>query len=113
MYRVVRLVVKMKVAVPAGAVISPPVRTCIACRNPDSRANLVRLTSSVAADGVPEAVVDWRSRLPGRGAWLHPTQDCLILAMKRKAITRALPGSRGIAELEAELALRLDEVVAK
>ena len=35
-------------------------------------------------------VADPRLRLPGRGAWLHPTTVCLDLAVRRKAFGRAL-----------------------
>jgi hypothetical protein len=35
-------------------------------------------------------VADPRLRLPGRGAWLHPTTECLDLAVRRKAFGRAL-----------------------
>jgi predicted RNA-binding protein YlxR (DUF448 family) len=35
-------------------------------------------------------VVDKRKAMPGRGAWVHPDAACLDLAIKRKAITRAL-----------------------
>jgi uncharacterized protein len=35
-------------------------------------------------------VADPRLRLPGRGAWLHPTPKCLDLAVRRKAFGRAL-----------------------
>lgn len=34
--------------------------------------------------------MDSRLRLPGRGAWLHPTPECLDLAVRRKAFGRAL-----------------------
>ncbi|WP_442952950.1 YlxR family protein [Pedococcus sp. 5OH_020] len=33
---------------------------------------------------------DPRRRLPGRGAWLHPTGDCLDQALRRRAFGRAL-----------------------
>ena len=36
------------------------------------------------------AVVDPRLRLPGRGAWLHPTPECFDLAERRRAFGRAL-----------------------
>lgn len=111
MLGIIALVVKSKKTTASAAVILPPVRTCIACKQSDSRSRLVRLVSSIAADGNPEVVVDWQSRLPGRGAWLHPSQDCLKLALKRKAITRALPGARGVAQAEAELAERFDQAV--
>ncbi|MHB8187582.1 MAG: YlxR family protein [Dermatophilaceae bacterium] len=39
---------------------------------------------------VARVVADPRLRLPGRGAWLHPTLECLDLALRRKALGRAL-----------------------
>jgi predicted RNA-binding protein YlxR (DUF448 family) len=35
-------------------------------------------------------VPDLRRRLPGRGAWLHPTIDCFDQALRRRAFGRAL-----------------------
>jgi len=37
-----------------------------------------------------DAVIDVRRRLPGRGAHLHPDPDCLALALRRRALPRAL-----------------------
>jgi predicted RNA-binding protein YlxR (DUF448 family) len=34
--------------------------------------------------------VDAASSLPGRGAWLHPDQQCLRVAIRRRAFARAL-----------------------
>jgi predicted RNA-binding protein YlxR (DUF448 family) len=34
--------------------------------------------------------VDAASNLPGRGAWLHPDQQCLHAAIRRRAFGRAL-----------------------
>jgi len=34
--------------------------------------------------------VDAASNLPGRGAWLHPNQQCLSVAIRRRAFARAL-----------------------
>lgn len=45
----------------------PPIRTCVACREKTHPDDLVRL--ALAPDGT--AVVDFRGRLPGRGAWVH------------------------------------------
>ena len=39
---------------------------------------------------IARVVVDQRLRLPGRGAWLHPTPECLDLAARLKAFGRAL-----------------------
>jgi predicted RNA-binding protein YlxR (DUF448 family) len=39
--------------------------------------------------GVIRLTPDPRRRLPGRGAWLHPTGDCLDQALRRRAFGRA------------------------
>ncbi|GAB2459790.1 YlxR family protein [Xylanimonas ulmi] len=44
-----------------------------------------------ATDGAaPRVVVDERKALPGRGAWIHPVAACLDLAVRRRAVPRAL-----------------------
>jgi uncharacterized protein len=35
-------------------------------------------------------VVDETATLPGRGAWLHPSPECLHVAISRRAFGRAL-----------------------
>jgi predicted RNA-binding protein YlxR (DUF448 family) len=40
--------------------------------------------------GAIRLVPDPRHRLPGRGAWLHPTGECLEQALRRRAFGRAL-----------------------
>ncbi len=37
-----------------------------------------------------EVVVDHSAILPGRGAWVHPTRECIESAIQRKAFGRAL-----------------------
>ncbi|WP_284979964.1 YlxR family protein [Arthrobacter sp. fls2-241-R2A-200] len=75
-----------------------PVRTCIGCRKQGSRSQLVRL---VAQGSVSSAViVDVRRRMAGRGAWLHPNDKCLALAIKRRAFGRALRGAGDTAAVE-------------
>ncbi|MFD4366594.1 YlxR family protein [Rhodococcus sp. NPDC058521] len=67
-----------------------PVRTCVGCRE---RAQTVDLLRIVVGEHGPQGAVlvpDPRRRLPGRGAWLHPTADCLSLAERRRAFGRAL-----------------------
>jgi len=61
-----------------------PERTCIGCRGRADKAELLRLVwrGVVVAD---EAQVE-----PGRGAYLHPAQKCLDLAVRRRALSRAL-----------------------
>ncbi|WP_141933247.1 YlxR family protein [Microbacterium sp. SLBN-146] len=62
-----------------------PVRTCVGCRARSSRSALLRVVSH---DSI--LVIDERAILPGRGAWVHPTQECMDAAVRRRAFVRAL-----------------------
>jgi predicted RNA-binding protein YlxR (DUF448 family) len=48
----------------------------------------------VSQNGV--LIVDERAVLPGRGAWLHPTQECMEAALRRRAFGRALRVSTAV-----------------
>ncbi|MCR2816002.1 YlxR family protein [Microbacterium jiangjiandongii] len=61
------------------------VRTCVGCRARAPRATLTR----VVAVGL-QVVVDERGSLPGRGAWVHDTSECVDAAIRRRAFGRAL-----------------------
>ncbi|MFP5023025.1 YlxR family protein [Pseudonocardia phyllosphaerae] len=63
---------------------SGPIRTCVGCRQREQADELLRL---VLENG--HLVPDPRHRLPGRGAWLHPTTGCLDRAERRSAFNRA------------------------
>ena len=67
-------------------------RTCVGCRRRDDRSALLRVVAEWDDTGehFARVVPDPRLRLPGRGAWLHPTPECLDLALRRKAFGRAL-----------------------
>ena len=67
-------------------------RTCVGCRRRDVRSALLRVVAERDDTGehIIGVVVDQRLRLPGRGAWLHPTPECLDLAVRLKAFGRAL-----------------------
>ena len=67
-------------------------RTCVGCRRRDVRSALLRVVAERNDTGeqIARVVVDQRLRLPGRGAWLHPTPECLDLAVRLKAFGRAL-----------------------
>jgi predicted RNA-binding protein YlxR (DUF448 family) len=67
-------------------------RTCLGCRRRDDRSALLRVVAEWDDTGehFARVVPDPRLRLPGRGAWLHPTPECLDLALRRKAFGRAL-----------------------
>lgn len=65
--------------------VAGPVRTCIGCRERAGKANLLKIVLS--EDGI---VLDHRQRMPGRGAWIHPSGVCAGLATRRRAWSRAL-----------------------
>ena len=60
-------------------------RTCLGCRVRADKSSLLRV---VARDG--EVTPDPSASLPGRGGWVHPTLECIEIAVKRKAFGRAL-----------------------
>ncbi|MBC7723642.1 MAG: YlxR family protein [Burkholderiaceae bacterium] len=61
------------------------VRTCLGCRQRAHKSSLLRF---VVSDG--ELVADHSAVKPGRGAWVHPTVECVDTALSRKAFGRAL-----------------------
>lgn len=63
-------------------------RTCIGCRSTEHPDQLVRVATEPTDSG-PRAVVDRTGRLGGRGAWLHPSHECLDSALRRRAFRRA------------------------
>jgi predicted RNA-binding protein YlxR (DUF448 family) len=62
-----------------------PVRTCVGCRQRSNRADLLRIVIDSN-----ELVFDEKASKPGRGAWIHPSSDCLQKANERGAFARAL-----------------------
>ena len=78
-----------------------PQRTCIGCRKKGPRSELLRLVAD--GSGSPAVVVDERRRMAGRGAWLHLSEKCLALAVKRRAFGRALNGAAGTADVERRI----------
>ena len=63
----------------------PVIRTCVGCKERAEKSSLLRL---VAVGDVIQP--DPQARLPGRGAYLHPSLTCLDLARRRRAFPRAL-----------------------
>jgi predicted RNA-binding protein YlxR (DUF448 family) len=53
-------------------------------------AELLRVVAVSTGNDDYAVIVDQRSSLPGRGAWLHPTPQCVHQAIRRRAFTRAL-----------------------
>ena len=71
-------------------------RTCVGCRQRSQRADLLRIVSKSNV-----LAFDQHKNMPGRGAWIHPSSDCLDLAIQRNAFGRALkltkqPDSSGL-----------------
>lgn len=76
------------------------------CRARSAKAQLIRL---VARDGA--IVVDAAQTRPGRGAYLHRRRECWTDALRKRALTRKLPGAGVDAErLLDELATATDQV---
>jgi len=83
-------------------------RTCIACRQTGGKKQLVRYV--VAPDG--ELLVDYRQRLPGRGAYTCVTAECLQAAVKRNSFQRSFKGrcrTVDVVELQQQLVSALDQ----
>ncbi|MGN6762410.1 MAG: YlxR family protein [Leifsonia sp.] len=76
------------------------VRTCVGCRSRAPRSSLLRIVAQNS-----ELVVDPSATRPGRGAWLHPVDECLDLALKRRAFGRALrvEGTLGTATIRSQI----------
>ncbi|QTI66850.1 YlxR family protein [Gordonia polyisoprenivorans] len=70
-----------------------PIRMCIGCRSRTDITALVRVVAREGADG-PTIAVDLAKTMPGRGAWLHPREDCVSAAVRRRAFAPALRASR-------------------
>jgi predicted RNA-binding protein YlxR (DUF448 family) len=51
---------------------------------------LLRVVAVSTGNGEYAVTVDTAGNLPGRGAWLHPRQECLRAAIRRRAVGRAL-----------------------
>ena len=62
-----------------------PMRQCVGCREMKPKKELIRVVRS------PEGAVslDFKGKLPGRGAYVCPDPACLARARKSKALERA------------------------
>lgn len=63
-----------------------PRRTCVACRAPAGKRDLLRVVRTPAG----EVRVDPSGSAPGRGAYVHRDPACVRLALARGALARAL-----------------------
>ena len=83
-----------------------PQRTCIACRQAQDKKKLVRYV--VAPDRT--VLVDYRQRLPGRGAYTCISKECVLSAVKRKAFQRCFKGQCNAVDAD-ELLLQLTRAI--
>ncbi|MEG0597828.1 MAG: YlxR family protein [Oscillospiraceae bacterium] len=79
-----------------------PQRQCVGCREMRNKTELIRVVKS------PEGAVsmDFKNKLPGRGAYLCKNPDCLKKAVKTRALERAFSSPLTpdvLAELEAQI----------
>ena len=61
-----------------------PMRQCVGCREMKEKKSLIRVVKS------PEGAVslDFKGKLPGRGAYVCPNPECLKRARKSRAMER-------------------------
>ena len=62
-----------------------PQRQCLGCREMKNKKDLIRVVRS------PEGAIslDFKGKLPGRGAYVCPDSACLVKARKSRALERA------------------------
>ncbi len=75
-----------------------PMRQCLGCREMRPKRELIRVVRSPEGN----VALDFKGKMPGRGAYVCPSAECLKKATKSKALERALN-----AEIPEELYLDL------
>ncbi len=65
-----------------------PQRSCVACRSINNKDQLIRYV----IDPGGRVLVDYRQKLPGRGAYTCFSLQCIAAAVKRKAFQRSFSG---------------------
>ncbi len=62
-----------------------PMRQCVGCREMKEKKSLIRVVKSPAG----EVSLDFKGKLPGRGAYVCPNPECLKKARKSRGLERA------------------------
>ncbi len=62
-----------------------PMRQCVGCREMKEKKSLIRVVKSPEG----EVSLDFKGKLPGRGAYVCPDPECLKRARKSRALERA------------------------
>lgn len=86
-----------------------PQRTCIACRQAADQDRLIRYV--LAPDG--QVLVDYRHKLPGRGAYTCFSRSCLADAVKKRQFQRSFHGQGTLPAVEGLTASLLEQIAAR
>lgn len=62
-----------------------PMRQCVGCREMRPKKELIRVVKSPEG----EINLDFKGKMPGRGAYVCPAAECLARARKARALERA------------------------
>ena len=81
-----------------------PLRMCTGCREMKPKAELVRVVRSPEG----EVSLDLMGKAPGRGAYVCPTEACIKLSRKKRALERVFQ-QQVTDELEAALLAQMPE----
>ncbi len=82
---------------------SVPIRKCIACGARKNKMELVRIVNNKG-----KIIIDPRGNIPGRGAYICPSEQCLKNAQKNNKIEKALK-----TEIPDEIYNKLTEEIGK
>ena len=84
-----------------------PMRQCLGCREHKPKKELIRVVRSPEG----EVALDFKGKLPGRGAYVCPQAACLAKARKSRALERAFETALP-AEVYEALEQQMEEVPA-
>ena len=82
-----------------------PMRQCLGCREHKPKKELIRVVRSPEG----EVSLDFKGKLPGRGAYVCPQPECLAKACKSRALERAFETALP-AEVYEALEQQMEEV---
>lgn len=82
-----------------------PMRQCLGCREHKPKKELIRVVRSPQG----EVSLDFKGKLPGRGAYVCPQAACLAKARKSRALERAFETALP-AEVYEALEQQMEEV---
>lgn len=82
-----------------------PQRMCVGCREMRPKRELLRVVKSTEG----ALALDRTGRMPGRGAYICPREECLRRAVKTRQLERALEARMEDAVVETLRAALVDE----